>query len=93
MSLSHYWVNPSCFKIVEVETGREQTITVPGADLLERDELEDIVLAMMEEAESDFKEPENPPLSRDQQRDLGGVLMDIRASNRYKQENNHSRYW
>lgn len=91
MTLTHYWLSGDAFKILEIETGREQTVVIPGTDLLEPQELNEWMQVLMEEAANDFKKPENPGLTKEQQHDLGGALMDIRAFKHKKSETGSGR--
>lgn len=91
--LTHYWAGGSHLKIIDMETGRDQDVMIPGAGDLEEHEREDIVLAMLEEAESDFKKPEPSDMTKGQQHDLGGQLMDIKASRLRRRDSLHGRWW
>jgi len=88
-----YWVTGDHLKVVEVESGRERNVFIPGSDLLEAEELEDLVGWQIERAEEYFKQPQERPMTKSEQNQLGGTLMEIKASREYGRENLHERYW
>lgn len=88
-----YWVTDDHLKVIEVETRRERDVFFPGAALLEPDELEDLVGWQVERAEEYFRQPQDRPMTKSEQNQLGGTLMEIKASREYGRENLHGRYW
>ena len=89
------WLPGERYRIYEPGNGREMTVHIPGADsIYDVDELDEICHWQREEAEKEWQAQEpKKPLSKDQQHDLGGTLLEIRASKEFKKENLHSRYW
>ena len=71
------------------------TVHIPGADsIYDVDELDEICHWQREEAEKEWQSQEpKKPLTRAQQHDLGGTLVEIRASKEFTKENLHGRYW
>lgn len=94
MTIQGVWMTPDNYRVYEVETQREENFFIPGTDLLETMELQELVAALNEKAEVVFRAPEKTKMTRDQQHDLGGVMLQIRKSKRYKKDNGgHGRFW
>lgn len=95
--INHYWKDGSNLRIVQVDaignTVNEQDVFIPMVEIYERNELEDIVLSCVEDAERDFKVPKKNKLTKLQQHDLGGTLLEIRASKQRKREVGHGKWW
>ena len=70
-------------------------LTRSGKRLHEDSEMADWAQMCREEQEGEWKKEQRPaPLTKTEQHDLGGVLMDIKASREYARENSgHGRYW
>jgi hypothetical protein len=93
MSQQGMWVGPDHYRVYEVETGHEENFIIPRTDILEPTEMDELVHALDEKAEVAFKKTRPDPLTKDQQHDLGGVLMDIRKSKRRRAKVGHGRWW
>ena len=89
------WLPGARYRIYEPGNGREIPVHVPGADsIYDFDELDEICHWQREEAEKEWRNKEaKVPLTRTQQHDLGGTLVQIRASKEFRKENLHGRYW
>ena len=89
------WLPGDRYRIYEPGTIREMTVHIPGADsIYDVDELDEICHWQREEAEKEWQGKEDKtPLTRAQQHDLGGTLVEIRASKEFTKENLHGRYW
>ena len=89
------WLPGERYRIYETGTKREMTVHIPGADsIYDVDELDEICHWQREEAEKEWQNKEDKvPLTRTQQHDLGGTLVEIRASKEFTKENLHGRYW
>jgi len=83
------WLPGERYRIYEPGNGREITVHIPGADsIYDIDELDEICHWQREEAEKEWQSNEKKtPLTRPQQHDLGGTLVEIRASKEFKKEN------
>ena len=89
------WLPGERYRIYEPWNGREMTVHIPGADsIYDVDELDEICHWQREEAEKEWQNKvDKPQLTRTQQHDLGGTLVEIRASKEFTKENLHGRYW
>ena len=89
------WLPGERYRIYQPGTKREMTVHIPGADsIYDADELDEICHWQREEAEKEWQDKvDKPQLTRTQQHDLGGTLVEIRASKEFKKENLHGRYW
>jgi hypothetical protein len=78
-------------------TGKVKMILVPGAgrsDLVEKEELEDIVLEYREKFEAEVKGGQARRLMpRNDQHDMGKTLNEIGASQQHRRESLHGRFW
>jgi len=94
VTIQGMWVNLEHYRVYEIETQREENFLIPGTDLLEPTEMEELVIALNEKAQATFNTPPPPTMTKDEQHDLGGVLKDIRASKDYSKANSgHERFW
>ena len=89
------WLPGERYRIYEPGTDNEVTVMIPGADsIYDADELDEICHWQREEAEKEWQDKAaKVPLTRGQQHDLGGTLVEIRASKECSKENLHGRYW
>lgn len=87
------WLNKDTYRVTHLATNRTINYTIQGTELLEKNELQEWVLYCEEDAAKELSQEAAPKLTKGQQHDLGGVLLDIRDSKRYKRENLHGRYW
>jgi len=89
------WLPGERYRIYEPGNGREMTVHIPGADTIyDVDELNEICHWQREEAEKEWQNKEaKSPLTKVQQHDLGGTLVEIRASKEFRKESLHGRYW
>ena len=89
------WLPGERYRIYEPGTDNEIIVMIPGADsIYDADELNEICHWQREEAEKEWRNKEaKVPLTRSQQHDLGGTLVEVRASKEFSKENLHGRYW
>ena len=89
------WLPGERYRIYEPGTGNEVTVMIPGADsIYDANELNEICHWQREEAEKEWQnKAAKVPLTRSQQHDLGGKLVEVRASKEFSKENLHGRYW
>ena len=92
-----FWVTREQFRMTDSVTGKVKMILVPGAgrsELVEKEELEDIILEYREKFEAEVKggQPRRM-MPRNDQHDLGKTLNEIDASKQHRREALHSRWW
>lgn len=92
------WRGRNTYLILDVsETpAREYPIIIPGIELLDASELEEILIWQRERTEKEIlakRAIRQPKPNKQQQNELGRTLLEVRASKRFKRENNHERYW
>ena len=92
------WRGRNTYLILDVSESppREYPIIIPGIELLDASELEEILIWQRERTEKEIlakRANRRPKLAKQQQNDLGRTLLEVRASKRFKRENNHTRYW
>ena len=89
------WLPGERYRIYEPVTCNEVTVMILGADsIYDADELNEICHWQREEAEKEWQnKAAKVPLTRSQQHDLGGTLVEVRASKEFSKENLHGRYW
>jgi len=96
MVLIGIWVGSNHYQVTDDATGKSEVVTILGAD----DEMNDPVF-MQEQthrarewvADSWAKAQPKPPLTKDQQHELGEALTDITTSKRHRRETGHGRYY
>jgi hypothetical protein len=101
MKTTGFWISDTQYMVTETETGRSEVVLIPTRDIsgepvYSDTELEELGHWAREGTERDWKEQdlnERTPLTKDQQHDLGGVLMDIKDSRAHKRESLHGRWW
>lgn len=92
------WKGRNTYLILDVSESppREYPIIIPGIELLDRNELEEILIWQRERTEKEILKKRGnprPKLTETQQHELGKTLLEIRASKRFKKEAGHVRYW
>ena len=98
MPITGLWISKTDYLVTDSERGRSEAITI----LATKEELEDYFNCQelehwaREEIVQGWKKEEQEakrPYTKDERRDLGGALFDIRASQRHRRESNHGRWW
>jgi hypothetical protein len=101
MSTTAVFISDTALRVTEDGTGRSETVLIPTRDALgrlvySREELEDLTHWARESVERGWKKQDAKPqikLTKFQQHDLGGVLLDIRESRNRRRETHHGRYF
>ena len=96
MSLVGLWAGRQRYVLIDPETSREYPIIIPGIELLDRNEIDEIILWQTEKTEKEIaqhKAKALPPLTEAKQHELGQILLEIRDSKTFRKENGHPRYW
>ena len=77
------------------ETGRTQDVTIPGADGLDRQRLDNLVGWQTEQTLAELREPDRSgsPRTKEEQHDLGRHLKETEATAQRIKETGHGRYW
>lgn len=91
--LVEIWATPNTYRYTHVGTGRSVDVIIPEARTMARAELDEIICWQREWAEKQLGIPKKPKRTRSQQHELGAFLLDVRASDEYRAENLHGRYW
>ena len=89
------WVDKWTFRVRHPETGRTQDVTIPGADGLDRQRLDNLVAWQTEHTLAELKgpSPTAPQRNREEQHDLGRHLKEIEATTQQIKETGHGKYW
>ena len=99
MVLTGVWLDEMQYKMTDSVTGKTDVATIPTKDVLGRDiydghELQELAHFARDQFAKRLKtQVEKPPLTKQQGKDLGGVLLDIRASHARRTQSLHGRYW
>lgn len=89
-----FWVAPNQYRMYDPRTNIKWMVLVPGAELLDGAEVEDVVAEANEEfAEYVKTQPAHQAMPLDQQHELAPHLREIAASKRRAREVGHGRYW
>lgn len=93
------WRTANSFEFIDSVDGMtSQTSVIPGLEqgIYDPNELEELMLWQEAEAEKYIKakrEDDRKPMTKAEQHELGDALTEVKASNRYRIENQHGRYW
>lgn len=99
MVLTGIWLTDNEYQVTEPATGRKEVVMIPTHDMAgrlvyDKVELQELEHFARERVEAGWKKHEpKPALTKRQEKDLGGVLLQIRDSRRHKAESLHGRYW
>lgn len=99
MSLQLLWRTFNSFNFVDPVDGLASQVRIlPGLEqnIYDPNELEELLLWQESQAEKEIKakrEDARQPMTKQQQHELGALLKENKATNVYKAENNHGRYW
>lgn len=96
--LTGLWLSPTQYRVTDAERGKSEVITVLATneelgDFSHCLELEHWAREEIEQGWNQKEKEQKRPYTEDERRSLGGILGQIKASRRYKRENNHARYW
>lgn len=87
------WVAPNTYRVTHLVTGRSLDLIIPGSEGMEPSEVEELIQWQTESSMPELRLGLPPKLNRTQQHDLGGTLMQIKASKQSKRERLHGRFW
>lgn len=93
------WRTANSFGFIDPVDGiASLPVIIPGVEqgIYDPNELEELLLWQAEEAEKEIRakrEDERKPMTKQQQHELGDALSEVKASNIYRSENQHGRYW
>ena len=91
------WLNAWTFRVRHPVSGRATDVTIPGADRMDRQRLENLVAWQTEETLAELAGPETrvrtAPFSKNDQHDLGKVLKGIEETKALVAETGHGRYY
>lgn len=95
MSQPIRWKDKWTFTVTHPESGRSQDVTIPGADRLEKQRLDNLVAWQVEDTLKELKGPNRPSVkpSRQGQHDLGKHLKEIEESKKRVRETGHGKYF
>ena len=97
MSQPIVWKDKWTFTVTHPESGRSQDVTIPGADRLEKQRLDNLVAWQVEDTLAELKGPEtriaSRPHSKAFKKDLGQHLKEVAESNKRVRETGHGKYW
>lgn len=94
VKLTGVWANQNKYVFLDIDSGQEHPIFIPGANLLDKAEMEEVLCWQQERVAKDIADrAPKPSLSDTQQHDLGQTLLQVRASKVFRIENLHGRYW
>ncbi len=93
------WLDEMQYRMTDSETGKTDVATIVTRDIAGREvydghELQELAHFARDQFAKRLKfHVEKPPLTKQQKKDLGGVLLDITASKRRRAVSLHGRYW
>lgn len=91
------WVNEWTFRVRHPLSGRATDVTIPGADKMDRQRLDNLVAWQIEETLEELAGPETriaaQPHSKEFQHDLGKTLVAIEDTNKRVAETGHGKYY
>lgn len=96
--LTGLWISPTQYQVTDVARSKSETITILAteeelADFSHCLELEHLAREAVEQGWNKEVNEGKRPYTRDERRELGGVLTQIKASRSYRRQNNHGRWW
>lgn len=90
------WVNKWTFRVRHPVSGRATDVTIPGADRMDKQRLENLVAWQIEETLEELAGPDTSiaqaPLSKQFKQDLGKTLKAIDETKARVAETGHGRY-
>ena len=96
MALVRLWQSKERCKLIDPDTLQEETIIIPGINLLESKHVEDILLWQEDQVQRQFQEAMDHPkpvMTKEQQHDLGDTLYEIKESRERRAESLHGRFF
>ena len=97
MSTEVAWKDKWTFTVRNPKNGRTQDVTIPGADKLDPQRLENLVNWQTETTLAELKGPDTriaaQPHTREFRHELGQQLREISESKRKRKETGHGKYW
>ena len=93
--IGRMWKGANCIQLKDSETGRTFDVYIMGATLLDPIELEEIILGEVEIFAKECKKPlpPKPKMSKNDQHDLGKVLVEIQESKRRHKVTGNPKYF
>jgi hypothetical protein len=96
VAVTGLWVGPNAYRVTRLDTGQTVThfLAATSEEMQDPVFLDEIGHKFREGSARDWGlEVPKPPMTRDQQHELGEALMTITASKRRRREVGHSRWW